>query len=94
MKGYLTVVEAKLLQLVSETFCSFPTDNANFCYLDRLLFGALATQCKPEKKKWRSYGGGSTASPMIKSAKIQRGRRRKFTQFGLHTSYHGDPPDL
>ena len=50
MKGYLTVVEAKLLQLVSETFCSFPTDNANFCYLDRLLFGALATQCKPEKK--------------------------------------------
>ena len=37
MKGYLKIVEAKLLQPVSETFCSVPTDGANCCYLDLLI---------------------------------------------------------
>ena len=36
MKGYLTTIEAKLLQLVNETFCSVPTNGDNYCYLDRL----------------------------------------------------------
>ena len=50
MKGYLTVLEAKLLQPVSETLCSFPIDDANCCYLDRLTSKASAAQCKPAKK--------------------------------------------
>ena len=47
MKGYLTVVESKLLQPISEAFCSVPTDGANCCYLDHLTFKALTSQCKP-----------------------------------------------
>ena len=43
MKGYLTVLEAKLLQPLSKTFYSFPTDGANCGYLDRLIFGASTT---------------------------------------------------
>ena len=50
MKGYLTVIEAKLLKHVSKTYYSFPTDGANCCYLDRLTSGASARQCKPIKK--------------------------------------------
>ena len=77
MKGYLTVVEAKLLHPVNETLCSVPTDDTNCCYLDCLISGALAAQCESCKKG--CFGdGGSAASPMIKSVKIQRGRRRKF----------------
>ena len=45
-KGYWKVVGAKLLHVVDVTFCSIPTDDANFCYLDRLTFGASAVQCK------------------------------------------------
>ena len=66
MKGYLTVVEAKLLQPVSETFYSFPTDEVNCHYLDCLTSGASVAQCKPVKKGG-SNGGRLTASPMIKS---------------------------
>ena len=40
VKGYLTVLEAKLLQPLSQTFCLFPIDDANCGYLDRLIFGA------------------------------------------------------
>ena len=47
MKGNLTVVEAKLLQPVSETFCSVPIDGVNCCYLDHLTSGVSMTQCKP-----------------------------------------------
>ena len=43
MKGYLTIVEHKLLQPVNETFYSIPIDGANCCYLDRLISGASAT---------------------------------------------------
>ena len=68
MKGCLTVVEAKLLQPISETFCSIPTDNANCCYLNHLTSGASKAQCQPTKFD----DGGSAASPMIKSAKIRR----------------------
>ena len=50
MKGYLTAVEGKLLQLVNETFCSVPIDDANCCNLDCLTYRALAAQCKPTKK--------------------------------------------
>ena len=50
MKGCLTAVEAKLLQLVNENFCLIPTDDASCSYLDRLTFGASTTQCKPAKK--------------------------------------------
>ena len=50
MKGYLTIVEAKLLLNVSNMFCSIPIDNTNCCYLDRLTFMASAMQCKPTKK--------------------------------------------
>ena len=50
MKGYLTVVEAKILQLINETFCSIPIDGANCCYLDRLISEALTAQCKLEKR--------------------------------------------
>ena len=50
MKGYLTIVEAKLLQPVSETFYSFPTDGDNCCYLDRVTSGASTEQCKPTKR--------------------------------------------
>ena len=49
MKGYLTVVEAKLLQPLSDTFCSFPTNGANCRYLDRLTSRASTVQCKPAK---------------------------------------------
>ena len=93
MKCYLTAVEAKLLQPVNETFCSIPTDGVNCCNLDRLTSRALVAQCKPIKKG-QSGDGGSGVSLMIKSTKIRRGRRRKFTQWGLHTFHHGNPPDL
>ena len=54
MKGYLTVIEAKLLQSVNETFCSIPTNGANCCNLDPLISGASAAQCKPAKREiWR-----------------------------------------
>ena len=66
MKGYLTVVEAKLLQPISDIFCSFSTDNANCCYLDYLTSYASTAGCKPAKN-WRSGDGGSVASLMIKS---------------------------
>ena len=49
MKGYLIAVEIKLSQPLNETFCSVPTDDANFCYLNCLTSGALAAQCKPAK---------------------------------------------
>ena len=49
MKGYLTVIEAKLLQPISETLCSFPTDDTNCCYLNHLTSRASATKCKPAK---------------------------------------------
>ena len=65
-EGYLTVIETKLLQLVSEALCLVPTDSVNYCYLDRLTSGASTVQCKPTKK-------GDVASPMIKSGKIRRG---------------------
>ena len=41
MKGCLTAVEAKLLEPIYETFCSIPTDDVNYCYLDLLTSGAL-----------------------------------------------------
>ena len=84
-KGWWTVIEAKPLQPVNETFCLLPIDGANCCYLERLNSGASAAQCKPVKKG-RSGNGGSAASPTIKSAKIQRERGRKFTRLELHTS--------
>ena len=37
-------------------------------------------------KKKHSDGSGSIASPMIKSAKIWKGRRREFAQLELHIS--------
>ena len=49
MKGYLTVVEAKLLQPLSETFCLFPTNGVNCRYLDRLTSRASMVQRKPAK---------------------------------------------
>ena len=53
MKGYLIVVETKLLQLVNETLCSVPKDGANCCYLDHLTSRASATQCQPIKRAIR-----------------------------------------
>ena len=53
IKGYLTAVEAKLLQLVNETFCSMPTNGANCCYLGLLISGASVAQCKPAKRAIR-----------------------------------------
>ena len=50
MKGYLTTVEAKLLQPVNETFYLVPTYGANCGYLDRLISGASRTQYKPVKR--------------------------------------------
>ena len=55
MKDYLTAVEAKLLQPVNETICSIPTDGANCCYLDRLIFGASVAQCQPAKRVIRRW---------------------------------------
>ena len=67
VKGYWTIIGAKPLQPVDETFYSLPTDNANCCYLDCLTLGASTVQCEPTKGP--SDNGGPTASPMIKSAK-------------------------
>ena len=74
MKGYLTAIEAKLLQPVNETFCSVSTSSTNYCYLDRLSSWELVVQRK--LAKGRSSDGGPAASLMIKSAKICRGRRQ------------------
>ena len=51
VKGYLTIIEAKLLQPVNETFFFVPTDGANCCCLDRLYSWASAMQRKPAKRK-------------------------------------------
>ena len=67
VKGYWTIVGAKSLQPVDETFCSLPIDGTNCCYLDYLTFEASAAQREPVKG--RSGDGGPVASSMIKSAK-------------------------
>ena len=54
------------------------------CYLDCLTFRVSVGNVNPQKGQFSE--GGSAASPMIKSAKIQRGRRRKLAQLELHTS--------
>ena len=51
VEGYRITVGAKPLHVVDETFCSIPTDGANFWYLDRLIFKASAAQCKRAKKR-------------------------------------------
>ena len=66
MKDYWTIVEAKPLWPVNETFYSIPTYGANCCYLDHLNSWASTAQCEPVKR--RTSGGVPTASPMIKSA--------------------------
>ena len=71
IKGYLAAVKAKFLQPVSKTFCLFPTDGANCCDLDRLIFETSTAQSDP-CKKGRSDGGGSATSPMIKLSKRWR----------------------
>ena len=84
VKGYWKAVGAKLLRVIDETICSILTDDTNCCYLDRLTFEALVARCKPAKKE--GFGDGvSAASPMIKSTKGWRRRRREFTQLELHT---------
>ena len=53
-QGYWIAVGPKPLHVVDETFCSIPTDDANFCYLDRLTSGASVARYKPAKKGvWR-----------------------------------------
>ena len=47
VKGNWKVVGAKLLSVVDVTFCSIPTNDANYRYLDRLTFGVSAARCKP-----------------------------------------------
>ena len=49
-KGYWIVVGAKPLHVIDETFCSIPTDDANYRYLDRLTSETLAVRYKPTKK--------------------------------------------
>ena len=51
-EGYWTAVGAKLLPIVDETFLfDVPTEGANCCYqFFRLIFWALAVQCKPAKR--------------------------------------------
>ena len=75
-KGYLKVVGAKLLHVVNETFYSIPTNGANFRYLIRLTSKASTAWYKPTKRG--SGDGVSTVSPMLKSAKGWRRRRRKY----------------
>ena len=67
MQGYWTIVDAKPSQLVGETLCSLPINGANCCYPDCLNLWASTVQCK--LAKGQSDDGGTTASPMTKSAK-------------------------
>ena len=80
--GYWIAVGAKLLHVVNETFCSIPIDGANFRYLDRMTFGALAAQCKPAKKRG-SDGGVLVASPMIKLEKKMEKRKKGVSAVGV-----------
>ena len=57
-KGYWTVVGAKPLPVVDETFCLIPIDGANCCYLDRLTSKASMSQYKPTKKGVRRRCAG------------------------------------
>ena len=75
-KGYWKVFGAKLLPIVNVIFCSIPKNDANFCYLDHLTFGASAPRCKLAKRG--SDDSVPAASPMIRSAKGWRRGRRKF----------------
>ena len=49
MKGYKTIVEAKPLWPVDETFYSIPTDGANYKDLDRRNLLASTMQREPVK---------------------------------------------
>ena len=51
MKGYWTAIEAKPSQPIGETLCLVPIDDANCCYLHRLIFGLLVAQCEPAKRE-------------------------------------------
>ena len=82
-EGYWIAFGAKPLYVVDDTFCLIPTHDANFCYLDRLTFGASAAQNKPEKKG--SDGDVTAASLMIKSTKGWRRERRELAQLRLRT---------
>ena len=50
MEGYWIAFGAKPLHIIDEPFCSIPTNDTNCCYLDRLIFEALAERRKHEKK--------------------------------------------
>ena len=67
-KGYWIIVGAKPLYVIDETFCSIPTNDANYQYMIRLTSEALVVWYKPAKSKG-SGGGVPTASPMLKLAK-------------------------
>ena len=86
MKGYLTVVEAKLLQPVNETFCSVPTNGGNYHYLYRLTSCASTDNVNRQK--------GPTASPMIESAKDGEEGAESSCSWNCFPSHRGNPPDL
>ena len=58
VEGYWIAIGAKPLHIVDENFCSIPTDGTNCCYLDHLIFGALAERHEPVKKRvrWQCAG--------------------------------------
>ena len=54
--GHWIAIGAKLLHVADETFCSIPTDGANYRYLDRLTSGASIVRYKPAKNGWQCVG--------------------------------------
>ena len=50
VKGYWIVVGAKPLHVVDETFCSIPTNDANYRNLDLLTSGTSVVRCKSTKR--------------------------------------------
>ena len=80
--GDAGLLEAKPSQPIDKTFYSFPTDGANYCYLDRLNHWALAAQCEPAKGQ--SGGGGPAESSKIKLLK-DGDQEIEFASLELHT---------
>ena len=67
-EGYRITVRAKPLHVVDESFCSIPTDGANYRYLVHLTSEASTVWYKLAKNKG-SNCDVSVASPMLKLAK-------------------------
>ena len=80
-KGYWIAVGAKPLHVVDQTFCSIPTDSANYRHLDCLTFEALVAQCKLAKQGG-SGSSVSASSSMIKSAKTVEKRNKGVCTIG------------